>query len=131
MREITTAFVHCSYTPADMDIGKIEINQWHLQRGWSGIGYHFVIRRDGTLEIGRPIEKVGAHVKNHNSDSVGICMVGGKPDANFTMDQYKTLYSLREMLDTNLGRLDWKGHRDAGDTTKTCPNFDVKSLLGE
>ena len=131
MRKINKVFVHCSYTPASMDIGADEIRQWHLERGWSDIGYHFVIRRDGTLDLGRPAEKIGAHVRGHNSDSLGVCLVGGKPDANFTYKQYEMLYKLHDMLDTNFKNPEWLGHRDAGDTNKSCPNFDVKSFFSE
>jgi N-acetylmuramoyl-L-alanine amidase len=77
MREITHIVMHCTATPGTADIGAAEVNRWHLQRGWSGIGYHFVIRRNGTVEAGRPIEKKGAHVAGFNAKSVGISLAGG------------------------------------------------------
>jgi N-acetylmuramoyl-L-alanine amidase len=81
--------VHCAATKASMDIGAKEIRRWHKDRGWDDIGYHYVIRRNGDVEIGRPENAVGAHVAGKNSTSVGICLVGGiddagKPKANFT-----------------------------------------------
>ena len=66
-----------------------DIDRWHRERGWLKIGYHYVIKRDGTVETGRELEEVGAHAKGHNAISVGICMVGGlsednEPETNFT-----------------------------------------------
>ena len=60
MRKINLIVIHCSDTYARMDIGVNEIRQWHLQRGFNDIGYHYVIRRDGAIEQGRPIEKPGS-----------------------------------------------------------------------
>lgn len=93
MRELTHIVLHCTATPATSDIGVAEIHRWHLQRGWSGIGYHFVIRRCGTVEYGRDIEKKGAHVAGFNAHSVGISLAGGvasngqTPLNNFSDDQ--------------------------------------------
>lgn len=53
-----------------------DIHTWHLNRGWSGIGYHFVVRKDGTIERGRPIDRVGAHCTGQNVDSIGVCFEG-------------------------------------------------------
>lgn len=130
MRNIDTIFIHCADTPANMDIGVVEIKQWHtVERGWSDIGYHYVIRRDGTVEEGRPEEVAGAGVKGHNKNSIHVCLVGGKPDANFTMAQYRSMNGLCEQLETKYPGVEIMGHRDAPGVTKTCPNFDVKSLL--
>lgn len=95
--------VHCSATPPKMDIGRDEIRQWHLQRGWSDIGYHYVIRRNGDIELGREPHVQGAHVAGHNQDNLGICLVGGcdsqmKAQDNFTLAQRKTLFSLINRL---------------------------------
>ena len=60
-----------------MDIGSWEIRKWHLAKGWKDIGYHFVIRLNGAIEQGRPVEQVGAHVQGHNSTTIGVCYVGG------------------------------------------------------
>lgn len=134
MRVINLIVVHCSATPPDMDIGVDEIRRWHVDgNGWSDIGYHYVIRRSGELEPGRPVAKMGAHAKGHNGDSIGICMVGGisengVPDANFTARQYHELAELNETLSRHLPITDTVGHRDI--STKSCPCFDVKSFLG-
>lgn len=128
MRPIEKIIVHCSATPPHMDIGANEIQQWHIERGFSGIGYHFVIRRNGDVEIGRPVEVIGAHTRGHNSDSIGICLVGGNSDADFTYAQYKTLVKLIEELQDVYGRhVSVHGHRDFAD--KACPCFNVQELL--
>ncbi|CBZ41994.1 amidase [Pseudomonas phage phi15] len=130
--------VHCSATKASMDIGRKEIQMWHVQQGWLAIGYHLVIRRDGTIEQGRPHKAIGSHVKGHNSDSIGICLVGGiddsgKPEDNFT-DQQKAALSglLWDMTQSGVTygdtykELPVVGHRDL-DSGKACPSFDVKA----
>ena len=124
MRTINRTIVHCSDTPATMDIGVKEIDQWHKERGWKGIGYHYVIRRDGTIEFGRDLDQMGAHTKGHNSDSVGVCLVGGwKGEFNFTIAQLMSLKNLVNILQKEVF-----GHRDF-DPSKTCPCFNVKALL--
>src|SRR3546814_3669760 len=78
MRRIETIILHCSYTPPSMDIGAAVIKGWHVDgNGWTDIGYHFVLRRNGAVEEGRPLDVVGAHAKNFNGRSIGICLVGG------------------------------------------------------
>lgn len=77
MRDIDKIIVHCSATQEGKDLNAAEINRWHLKRGWKGIGYHYVVLLDGTIEYGRNIDEQGAHVKNHNKGSIGICYIGG------------------------------------------------------
>jgi len=77
MRNIEEIIIHCSATPEGRDVSTEEIRQWHLDRGWSDIGYHFVVELDGTVYDGRPLEIAGAHARGHNSQSIGICYVGG------------------------------------------------------
>lgn len=77
MRTINKIIVHCSATPEGRDISANTIDSWHKKRGWSGIGYHYVVKIDGTIEYGRDITKTGAHVKGHNKGSIGICYIGG------------------------------------------------------
>ena len=69
----------------------MEIHQWHLDNGWAGIGYHFVIRKDGTIERGRPIEAIGAHAEKHNSYTVGIHVCGQFNVAQPTAKQIESL----------------------------------------
>ena len=77
MRSINKIIVHCSATQEGRDLDAAEINRWHLKRGWNGIGYHYVVLLDGTIEYGRSIYKQGAHVKGENEGSIGICYIGG------------------------------------------------------
>lgn len=128
--------VHCSATQATQDIGAAEIDRWHRGRGFQCIGYHFVIRRDGRIEEGRSVEKIGAHVEGFNHNSVGICMVGGitkegKAENNFTPAQFATLKSLLKTLKTQYPAAVIQGHRDFPDVHKDCPSFDVKGWLKE
>lgn len=138
--------VHCSATGPKSDIGKREITQWHLKRGFVTIGYHFVIRRDGSIETGRRETEIGAHVSGHNSNSIGVCMVGGvdahgKPSDNFTVPQYETLKVLLGQLNARYESARIVGHRDLSpdlnrdgkitpnEFMKACPSFDVASWL--
>jgi N-acetylmuramoyl-L-alanine amidase len=136
MRKIKGIIIHCSATKPSMDIGVKEIKQWHTSapRNWRDIGYHFVIRRDGTLEEGRDIRENGAHCKGHNQNTIGICMVGGVTEENvkiaednFTENQWYTLENLVENLvwkDYVEGGCFIKGHNEL--SSKACPSFDVQ-----
>ena len=112
--------VHCSDTD-DLDI--TDIHNMHLGFGWDGVGYHKVIKRDGTILSGRPEFWQGAHVKGKNDVSLGVCLIGRDTFTN------KQFFSLEKVLRS------WKniypeakivGHCNTGNTMKTCPNFDVK-----
>lgn len=123
--------VHCSATQAKADIGKAEIKRWHQERGWSDIGYHYVIRRNGELEYGRPEGVAGAHVVGFNNVSIGICLVGGidskgAAQNNFTEAQFATLKTLLEKLKISYPSAIIQGHRDFPNVAKDCPCFDVK-----
>lgn len=126
--------VHCAATKPTMDIGLREIRQWHREQGWLDIGYHFVIRRDGTVEKGREVGVIGSHVKGHNHESVGICLAGGinaqgKPENNFTPEQFAALDALLWELQTTLyPEATVLGHREL-DSGKACPSFDVQKWL--
>lgn len=77
MRTINQIIIHCSATPEGRDYTAADIDRWHRQRGFHGIGYHYVIRLDGTIEHGRPVEQIGAHCKGHNATTIGVCYIGG------------------------------------------------------
>jgi N-acetylmuramoyl-L-alanine amidase len=117
--------IHCSDTPNDRDVKTEEIHQWHLDRGWDGIGYNLVIERNGQWQAGRPDYWVGSHVKGHNSESIGICLVGRD---EFTDLQMETLDSYIEYYTARYPCIEVVGHRDL-DSNKTCPNFDVRHYL--
>lgn len=131
--ETNAIFVHCSATKPTQDIGVREIRMWHKRdNGWLDIGYHFVIKRNGVIEDGRPVDVVGAHAYGHNGDSVAICLVGGinaqgKADANYTREQYEALSVLLRTLKDTYPNAAIKGHRDVSD--KDCPSFDVHSFI--
>lgn len=150
MRKIDTIIIHCAATYPKMDIGAEEIREWHTRdNGWSDIGYHFVIRRDGTVEAGRPVEQPGAHCKNHNARSIGVCLVGGlcggkvcehemvtfasgqrgKPEANYTETQYAALKLLLARLTGEYATATVHGHQDFAN--KACPCFDVAAWWEE
>lgn len=130
--------VHCSATTDKQDIGRAEIDRWHRAKGWFGIGYHFVIRRDGTVEVGRPLKEPGAHVAGYNHNSVGICMVGGvdandtsKAVNNFTPKQFESLAKLVKELKQLYPKATVQGHRDFPGVAKACPCFNVKSWVAQ
>lgn len=136
MRAIDTLILHCSATPLDMDIGAAEIDTWHKARGWKRIGYHYVIRRNGTVERGRPLAQIGAHVEGHNRRTIGICLVGGVRDHsahplvenNFTPAQWTALRALVLELLGRFPKVGVIGHRDL-EPHKACPSFDVRAWL--
>ena len=114
-----------------MDIGAADIDRWHRAKGWFGIGYHFVIRRRGKLEMGRPVERRGAHARGHNRNSIGVCLIGGvdeeneKPEDNFTNHQLIVLEATVRLLLQQYPGAAVLGHRDIPGVAKACPSFDV------
>jgi N-acetylmuramoyl-L-alanine amidase len=126
MRDINKHIIHCSATPNQRDTRIEEIKQWHLDRGWSDIGYHFVIHRDGSLHYGRHCSIIGAHCKGFNADSIGTCLIGLD---SFTTEQFKTLIKLDKMLKHMYNKdMTTHGHNEFTDL-KTCPNFNVSEIL--
>ena len=133
MRTITDLIIHCSATAAGKDFTAADIDRWHRAQGWACIGYHYVIRIDGTVEPGRPIDKVGAHCSGHNANSIGICYIGGLASDGKTPKDTRTpaqRLSLRNLI-TTLRHIyptaTIHGHRDYAN--KACPCFDVKKEL--
>lgn len=123
--------VHGAYTTPDMDIGRQEIDQWHRKRGFLQIGYHAVIRRDGTVELGRQEDLIGAGVYGWNEVTYHICLVGGKSteggwEANYTGVQYDALRFLLRQKQIQYPNAEVQGHTDFPRVTKKCPAFDVK-----
>lgn len=137
MRPIDHIIIHCTATRADWRAGSktsakvSEVRKWHKERGWSDIGYHYLIDRDGTVATGRPLEKVGAHVKGHNTGSIGISLFGGhgssETDAfldNFTPQQEAALLKLvRDLRDRFPAITKVSGHNQWA--AKACPGFSV------
>ncbi|PNH21086.1 peptidoglycan recognition family protein [Megasphaera hutchinsoni] len=108
-----------------------EIHQWHLQNGWAGIGYHFIIHKDGSIEQGRPIEMIGAHCYRYNSDSVGICSIGNFQEYYPTDMQLETAGKLIayvcSLYDIVPGKDTIFGHRDLN--TTECPGDHLYAQL--
>jgi hypothetical protein len=137
MRQISEIIVHCTATRADWwktrstSLKVKEVRKWHVvDRGWADIGYHFLIDRDGTVAEGRPISKRGAHVKGHNTGSIGVSLFGGhgssENDAfedNFTPEQNDALRSLIAKLENTYSIKKVSGHNEYA--AKACPGFTV------
>ena len=77
MRQIKEIIIHCSDSPEGRNDTANDIRSWHKKRGFNDIGYHYVILLDGTIEVGRAEDQIGAHCSNHNANSIGICYIGG------------------------------------------------------
>jgi N-acetyl-anhydromuramyl-L-alanine amidase AmpD len=97
-------------------------------RGWSDVGYHYVVRRDGTVEEGRAEEVIGAHAYDNNSNTLSICIVDGSGGFNFTFKQLVSTQELIESLRVKYGPLKVIGHRDV-DAGKECPQFDATVMF--
>jgi len=136
MRKIHRIILHCSATKPDHDVTMDDLRTWHVDgNGWKDVGYHYSIRLDGTLEVGRPVQKVGAGVKGHNTDTVHVCYIGGlddtgKPANTLNDDQRATLYTVCTSLVRVFGPLELMGHNDLTDE-KECPSFRVSTELAE
>lgn len=136
MRRIDKIIIHCSATKHGQDIGVNEIRKWHKARGFSDVGYHYVIRGNGVTEDGRLNQTIGAHAKGHNKHSIGVCLVGGldedgNPSPDFTREQRRALRRLVDFLQQtysvpNEGIM---GHRDLPGVAKACPCFEVERWL--
>lgn len=137
MRNIDKLIVHCTATPEFKDFDVEDVRSWHVKgNGWSDIGYHYLIKLDGTVEEGRPIERSGAHVAGHNKNSIGIAYVGGM-DKNMdewidtrTVEQKDSLFNLLMDLKYEYPDSIVYGHNDFTDK-KVCPCFDAKSEYEE
>jgi N-acetylmuramoyl-L-alanine amidase len=139
MNRIDFIAVHCSATPATLDWDVEDVRRSHRQRGWRDVGYHYIIKRDGTLQKGRPDNIPGAHEPRINRNSIAICMIGGSPpigspehrkglgENNFTEAQWKTLAQIVRELHAKHPAAEIIGHRDVPGVRKACPSFDVKT----
>ena len=130
MRIITLIIIHCSAVRPGQESGFLEIDRWHRQRGWKyGCGYHYIIRRDGTIENGRPLEMIGAHCLNHNLHSIGVCYEGGldvngKSADTRTEAQKVSMRELLERLHEQFPKAMIAGH-NVFNPMKACPCFNA------
>ncbi len=128
-RKINEIIVHCTATPEGKDFKAADIDRWHRQKGWDGIGYHHVVDLDGTVEPGRPESKVGAHCLKHNTNSIGVVYVGGlasdgkTPKDTRTPQQKAALVKLLTEIKHRYPGATIHGHRDFA--AKACPSFDA------
>lgn len=128
-RRIDEIIVHCTATPEYKPYTVEDIRRWHRAQGWSDIGYHYVIYIDGSVHEGRSVDVAGAHCTGHNSNSIGVCYVGGvAPDGRTPKDtrneeQKAALMSLLYDLKVLYPKAKIHGHRDFA--AKSCPSFDA------
>lgn len=131
-RTIREIIIHCSATPEGRNYTVEDIRRWHRQQGWSDIGYHYVIYRDGTIHEGRHVDIAGAHCLNHNAHSIGICYIGGvasdgkTPKDTRTLTQRAALLQLLNELRQLYPNAKIYGHRNF-EPRKACPSFDAMS----
>ena len=144
-RKITEIIIHCSATPDGKDYTVDDIRRWHKQRGYSDVGYHYIVYRNGILAQGRDVNTIGAHASGHNAHSIGICYIGGmsadntRPEDTRTLRQKGRLLSLLVDLRKLYPNARIIGHRDLSEDKngdgiiepsewmKACPSFDAKS----
>lgn len=136
MRKITEIIIHCSATPEGRHVTVEDIDKWHKERGFKGIGYHYVIYLDGSIHKGRNESMQGAHCALHNACSIGICYIGGcvkegkrliSKDTR-TPEQKEALLELLKELKAKYPHATIHGHREFA--TKDCPCFDVVKEYG-
>lgn len=133
MRKINDIIIHCSATPEGRNFTIQDITNWHKQAGFATIGYHYVIYRDGSIHLGRPIARIGAHCKGHNSHYIGICYIGGvakdgkTPKDTRTDAQRLSLRTLVSRLQRQFPSAMLHGHNDYAN--KACPCFRVPEDL--
>jgi N-acetylmuramoyl-L-alanine amidase len=137
-RRINSIIVHCSATPEGRDYTVEQIKKDHKEQGWSDIGYHYVIYRDGSIHEGRNVDIIGAHCEGHNSNSIGVCYIGGlenKPNVEYkklkakdtrTEAQKRALIELLSKLKKYYPEAKIYGHHDFN-KGKDCPSFDAKN----
>jgi hypothetical protein len=141
-RTITDIIIHCTATRSWQDYSADDIRRMHKAQGWADIGYHYVVRLDGTIENGRDVDKIGAHVSGHNANSIGVVYVGGldnqgKAKDTRTENQKCALLNLLMDLRKLYPKAKISGHRDFSpdkngdgiispdEFIKECPCFDA------
>lgn len=126
-RWVNRVFLHCSASdnPAHDDVSVMDA--WHKARGWSGVGYHFFIKKNGTIQVGRPIEQVPAAQGGNNAGTIAICCHGLLKE-KFTEAQFNAVRALcKDINNAYNGRITFHGHCEV--SSKTCPVYDYKAVL--
>tara|TARA_R100000781_G_scaffold46855_1_gene31530 strand:+ start:107 stop:520 length:414 start_codon:yes stop_codon:yes gene_type:complete len=129
MRDINRIILHCTATKEGVDVSLETIKNWHLERGFKDVGYHYVILLNGEIVLGRNVFTQGAHTRGENEDSIGIAYVGGldengKPKDTMSIFQENAFFHLVESLSVTFGKLELHGHNEY--SNKACPSFDVQ-----
>ena len=128
--------LHCSATRCNQGYSVEQLRRDHKARGFRDIGYHFYVRRDGTMTQHRKLLEVGAHCRPYNRCSIGICYEGGldeqgRPKNTLTIDQYLRIKDLLTILRRLFPKAKVAGHRDLpGTTPKECPCLDAAKVFG-
>ena len=128
-KETNYIVIHSTHTKPNANISIRTVDEWHRKRGMLKVGYHFFIRREGLIEVGRGVNDIGAHTKEHDLDSVSVCLAGGlntrgivAPD--YAKEQLETLFVLVKTLKHMYPDAKVVCHRDL--STTECPSFNVK-----
>lgn len=130
-RRIVEIDFHCTATPEGRDYTVSDVRSWHKQRGWTDIGYHFIVYRDGTIHAGRPIGQVGAHIAGHNTGTIGVSYIGGltadgkAAKDTRTPEQRQAMLWLAAELSAMFPIVRIAGHNEFA--AKACPSFDVRN----
>lgn len=130
-RWVNRFFIHCSASDNNNNAYKgvnlsKTIDRWHKDNGWAGIGYHYIIDKDGSLMTGRNIERIPAAQGGHNKGTLAVCVHGLRTE-KFTQAQYDTLTALCRTINSLYNNITFHGHTEV--SAKTCPVFDYKELL--
>lgn len=132
LKEVKYLVVHCTATPLSQRVSVEDIDRWHKAQGWSGIGYHWYVDRDGHIFPGRSEREAGAHVRGYNHCSIGICYEGGLDEQGNSADtrtpaQKAALLFIIKYLKQSYPNAIVLGHRDFPGVHKDCPCFDAKT----
>ena len=137
MRAISLIVVHCSATREDKSFTEHDLDVCHRRRGFNGVGYHFYIRKNGDIKSTRPLERIGAHARGFNSESIGICYEGGldekgNPADTRTQAQRSALLDLLTILKYQYPEAQILGHYQLSAAIhKACPCFNAQKEYSE
>jgi len=139
-RNIDRIVIHCTATPEGRDVSIEEVTRWHTDpkphgRGWSRVGYHYLIKLDGTIERGLDEDVTGIHVRHHNEGAIAIVYAGGldangNPKDTRTAAQKDAMARLVSGLKCAYPSAEVLGHNDHPGVAKACPCFDVREWWG-
>ena len=132
---VTYLIIHCTATKCNVDYTEDDLLQDHLKRKFVTVGYHYYVRKDGTVKQFRPLDKIGAHCKPYNSVSIGICYEGGldengNPANTLTYLQYQAIGALLVELQNKFPDAVVRGHRDMPlASKKACPCYNARKIF--